>query len=195
LADKETGKVVIVSDSDPINGEFTGPLPINRWYVINVTRPGYIPKSLSFDLSYKEGQVSKEIEILLNPISNPSGENTLENIFFDFNSSVLKRESEIELRNLAKWLRENPSVRIELGGHTDTRGKAEDNLTLSTARAKAVYDFLIEKEKIEANRLTYKGYGETKPKVSDKEIEAMMGDNEKEAAHQKNRRTVYTLLP
>ncbi|MFZ9583137.1 MAG: OmpA family protein [Crocinitomicaceae bacterium] len=195
LADKETGKVVIVSDSDPINGEFTGPLPINRWYVINVTRPGYIPKSLSFDLSYKEGQVSKEIEILLNPISNPSGENTLENIFFDFNSSVLKRESEIELRNLAKWLRENPSVRIELGGHTDTRGKAEDNLTLSTARAKAVYDYLIEKEKIEANRLTFKGYGETKPKVSDKEIEAMMGDNEKEAAHQKNRRTVYTLLP
>ncbi|MFM7565454.1 MAG: OmpA family protein [Flavobacteriales bacterium] len=195
LADKETGKVVIVSDSDPVNGEFTGPLPINRWYVINVTRAGYIPKSLAFDLSYKEGQVNKEILIELYPISNPSIENTLENIFFDFNSSLLKPDSYTELKNLAKWLKENPSVRIELGGHTDTRGKAEDNLVLSTSRAKAVHDYLIEKEKIDAKRLTYKGYGETRPKVSDATIESLKSETEKEAAHQKNRRTVYTLIP
>ena len=77
---------------------------------------------------------------------------------------------------------------------TDTCGDANDNLKLSTERSKAVYDYLIQTEQIDATRLTYKGYGETLPIISDKDISNLAADNEKEKAHQKKRRTVYKIL-
>ncbi|MBK7667222.1 MAG: OmpA family protein [Sphingobacteriaceae bacterium] len=54
---------------------------------------------------------------------------------------------------------------MELGGHTDNSGKKEWNKTLSTNRAKSVYDYILTNGKIAAARLSFKGYAETKPKV------------------------------
>jgi outer membrane protein OmpA-like peptidoglycan-associated protein len=83
-------------------------------------------------------------------------------------------------------------LKIEIGGHTDSRGNAQENLTLSTERAKTVHDFLISKG-ILANRLSYKGYGSSSPIITDAAILGLSDANEKEKAHQKNRRTTYTL--
>jgi outer membrane protein OmpA-like peptidoglycan-associated protein len=80
-----------------------------------------------------------------------------------------------------------------LGGHTDSRGNSTDNLILSSERAKSVFDFLISNG-INANRLSYKGYGSTQTIISDVEIEKMNSEEEKEKAHQKNRRTVYKII-
>ncbi|NDF97775.1 MAG: OmpA family protein, partial [Chitinophagia bacterium] len=63
---------------------------------------------------------------------------------------------------LAGLLQENPTIKIEIGGHTDNVGKAVDNLTLSDQRAKAVVDYLLAK-KIDPARLSAKGYGITQP--------------------------------
>ncbi|WP_449440538.1 OmpA family protein [Pedobacter steynii] len=67
-----------------------------------------------------------------------------------------------ELNTLADLLRNNANIRIEIQGHTDNVGNVKDNEKLSMQRAKAVYDYLLE-NKIAADCLTYKGYGETKP--------------------------------
>lgn len=193
LKDISTGKVIIISDADPLTGTFSVPLPSNRQYVIDVSFPGYSPTSLGFDLTYTENKTSYHLDIPLNPIGSGK-ENILQNIYFDLNSAKLRKESFVELGNLAAFLRENPSLKIELGGHTDTRGEALDNLKLSSDRAKSVYDYLITTEGIQANRLSFKGYGETMPIVSDKEITTLSSEQEKEKAHQKNRRTVYKIL-
>ena len=85
--------------------------------------------------------------------------------FFDVNKWELKPESKTELDKLIAFLATNPALKIELSGHTDNTGDKKANLILSTNRAKSVYDHIIINGKIGAARLTYKGYGDTKPKV------------------------------
>ena len=86
----------------------------------------------------------------------------LDNIFFDFDRSTLKPESEKELTTILDLLTDYPFMRIEIEAHTDDQGTDDYNLRLSEARAKAVVDWLIAK-KMEPERLTWKGYGESKP--------------------------------
>lgn len=193
LKDIGTGEVVIVSKADPVNGTFTVPLPSDHQYVIEVTFEGYAMTSLGFDLTYNENQTTYHLDIPMNPLSSTS-ENILQNIYFDLNSANLRPESAIELSNLAVFLRNNPLVKIELGGHTDTRGVAEENLKLSSERAKSVYNHLIQKEGIDPARLSHKGYGENQPIITDADINLLKTDIEKEKAHQKNRRTVYKII-
>ena len=77
---------------------------------------------------------------------------------------------------------ENPDLKIEIGGHTDNTGTSEYNIKLSEARAKSVYDFLV-KYGIDIHRLSYKGYGETKPIV----------ENDSEENRAVNRRTEFRI--
>ena len=118
----------------------------------------------------------------------------LANVFFDLNKSTLRKESFVELNKLFEFLDENKLTKIEIGGHTDTRGNAKDNQILSENRARSVYEYILEKG-IDKSRLSYKGYGQTQPKISDSEIAKMASDKEKEAAHQTNRRTEYKIVP
>ena len=115
-------------------------------------------------------------------------------MFFDLNKSTLRKESYVELNKLVDFLVENKTTKIEIGGHTDTRGNAKDNQSLSENRAKSVYEYMIEKG-IDKTRLSYNGYGQTLPKVSDDQITKMNSEKEKEAAHQSNRRTEYKIIP
>jgi len=193
LKDIASGEVIIVSNADAINGTFTVPLPSNRQYVIEVTYDGYAMTSLGFDLTYNANQTSYHLDIPMNPL-NSGTENILKNIYFDLNSATLRKESNIELNNLANFLRTNPNIHIELGGHTDTRGNAEENLKLSTERAKAVYTYLIQVERIDVKRLTFIGFGEREPIIIDSEIAALSSETEREKAHQTNRRTVYKII-
>jgi outer membrane protein OmpA-like peptidoglycan-associated protein len=78
------------------------------------------------------------------------------------NSASLTEDSETELMKIARFLMENPGIKITISGHTDDQGTEEYNLSLSERRAKAVYDFLINRD-INPNALTFIGYGESKP--------------------------------
>lgn len=105
----------------------------------------------------------------------------------------MRPESFVELNKLRDFLKANPTIKIEIGGHTDTRGDAAENLKLSDARAKSVKDYLIQ-QGIEAARLSSKGFGESMPIYSDEAIAKMPAEKEKEKAHQENRRTEYKIV-
>lgn len=107
----------------------------------------------------------------------------LDNIFFDFDKATLKTESEAEIEKVVDLLTDYPHLRIEIEAHTDDQGSDPYNLKLSEDRAKAVVDALV-KEKIEVERLTSKGYGETKP----------LAPNTTEEGRAKNRRVEFRVV-
>lgn len=117
----------------------------------------------------------------------------LPDILYDLNKWDLKPEFQDSLMGLVKTLDDNPNIVIELGSHTDTRGSDKDNAILSQNRAQSVVDFLVSKG-IAGDRLVAKGYGESRPLVSDAEIKGLKTKEEQEAAHQKNRRTDFKIL-
>ena len=129
----------------------------------------------------------------LNPLAS-TAENILNNVFFDLGKATLRPESKVELLNLSSYLKMHPKLKIEIQGHTDSQGDAAKNLVLSDARSKAVYQFLIQ-EGIDPARLSFKGYGSSQPIVSDTAIAQLANPADIAAAHQKNRRTSYKILP
>lgn len=107
----------------------------------------------------------------------------LENIFFDFDKSELKAESEAELDRVIELLTDYPHMRIEISAHTDGEGSDDYNLKLSQARAQSAVNYLI-KKKVDAARLVAKGYGESKP----------IAPNTDDAGRAKNRRVEFEVL-
>lgn len=107
----------------------------------------------------------------------------LNNVEFDFNKATLRAESFEELDNVVKFLNDNPSVEIELAGHTDNIGDDNYNLKLSQERAESVKNYLVEKG-ISESRLIAKGYGESRPIAS----------NQTEQGRDQNRRVEFTIL-
>jgi outer membrane protein OmpA-like peptidoglycan-associated protein len=107
----------------------------------------------------------------------------LNNIFFDTDKYDLKDESKQELNKLLIFLKENRNIKIEISGHTDNIGDSKHNMILSENRAKSVCDYLISNS-IDKSRLTYKGYGDTRP----------INDNNTKQNRAKNRRTEFKVI-
>jgi outer membrane protein OmpA-like peptidoglycan-associated protein len=105
----------------------------------------------------------------------------LRNVFFATGSSELATASAAELDYLVRMLQQLSYLRIQINGHTDNVGGDAANQILSEARAKSVYNYLISKG-IAAERLKYKGFGETQP---------LNKANDTEAARAQNRRTEF----
>ena len=163
-------------------GNYFITLPVGKDYAFSVNRKGYLFFSDQYLLSGKSPDSTYQKDIALSPIlANASI--ILKNIFFDLNKAELKTESQAELDKLVQLLNENPTLKIEISGHTDNIGKPADNLLLSNNRAKAVVNYLINK-KIPATRLTAKGYGETKP----------VADNKTDEGRAQNRRTEVKVI-
>lgn len=108
----------------------------------------------------------------------------LRNIYYDFDKWDLKSESFAELDKVAQFMTDNPTVKIEMGGHTDKIGSNEYNIILSKRRAESCRKFLVNKG-IDASRLTSSGYGEEQPLVSN--------DDETDG-REINRRTEFKIL-
>lgn len=192
LIDLKSGKEVIYSEADPETGEFMVSLPVNRDYALNVSYPGYNFFSQNFNMTNPNDLEAIHMDVPMSPLT-AAKPTILKNVFFDLGKATLRPESGVELNKLVEFLLANPTIHIELGGHTDTRGDAVENMTLSTNRAKAVYDYIVNRG-ITAERLTYKGYGETVNINTDEMISKLATEKEKEAAHQENRRTEYKII-
>ena len=149
--------------SNPVTGEYKIVLPIGRIYSFLAEHEGFY--SIAENIDVKTLADYKEInkDLYLTPIEK--GQTIrLNNLFFEFNKSALKTESYAELDRLFTILKNNPEMKIEIGGHTDDVGSDEYNLNLSRERANAVITYLVGKGTT-ADRLTAKGYGESKPEV------------------------------
>ncbi|MBI3136136.1 MAG: OmpA family protein [Bacteroidetes bacterium] len=109
----------------------------------------------------------------------------LENIYYDFDKWAIRPDAAAELDKLVKLLKDNPTLYIEMGSHTDARGTDNYNLVLSDKRAKAAVDYLVSRG-IDPKRLTWKGYGETVP--VNECVNKVTCDEDK---HQQNRRTEF----
>jgi outer membrane protein OmpA-like peptidoglycan-associated protein/Tol biopolymer transport system component len=165
LIDLETQQSVTKAFSNSA-GEFLVTLTSNHNYLVNVSKPGFLFYSDNFSLKDKVADYTKpyQLQIPLQPIDT-GYTIELKNVFFDVNKWDLKPESKAELEKIISFLKTNATLKIEFGGHTDNSGDKAFNKTLSENRAKAVYDYIITKGAIVATRLSYKGYGDSKPKV------------------------------
>ncbi|MES1214592.1 MAG: OmpA family protein [Bacteroidota bacterium] len=178
LATKQTLSKVQTDE----HGNYLITLPVGKDYAFNVNRKGYLFYSDNFPLSKNASDSTYEKNIPLQPIE-ANAEIVLNNIFFDVNKFELKPESQVELEKVIQLLHDNPTVKIQISGHTDNVGKPAANLALSDSRAKAVVNYLISKG-ITSQRLSFKGFGETKP----------IADNKTEEGKAKNRRTELRII-
>jgi outer membrane protein OmpA-like peptidoglycan-associated protein/tetratricopeptide (TPR) repeat protein len=142
-------------------GNYLITLPVGKDYAFNVNRRGYLFFSDNFLLSQQSPDSIYEKNIPLQPIET-NATIVLKNIFFDVNKFDLKPESETGLDEVVRLMNDNPTLKIQINGHTDSVGKAADNLVLSDNRAKAVVSFLVSKN-INPARLSSKGFGATQP--------------------------------
>ncbi len=109
-------------------------------------------------------------------------------IYYEYNSSYLTPAAKLELDKLVTISKLNPHIIFALGAHTDTQGEEDYNLMLSEKRAKSALSYLVEKG-VQETQVNSEGYGESTPIIGAVEIEKMTSEEEKEAAHAKNRRT------
>lgn len=192
LIDNESNTLVASFNSDAKDGHYLVSIPGGKNYGIAVKKDGYLFHSENIDLPATSGYKEYEKDILLKKVE--VGEAiVLRNIFFDLDKATLRPASTAELERLLKLMTDNPTLKIEISGHTDSQGDNAYNKKLSENRAKAVVDYLIGKG-IPTSRLVFAGYGEEKLIVTDAEITKMKTKTEREEAHQQNRRTEFKIL-
>lgn len=182
IVDLTTKSEVVSASSDPVDGSFLLTMPGLHQYALSVTKEGYLFYSKNFEMTAASLDDPFLLEIPLEPIEVGSSI-TLRNVFFESAKWDLKEESTVELDKLVMLMKENPRMKVLLEGHTDDVGSDAANQKLSENRAKAVYDYLL-KNGVDAVRLQYKGYGESKP----------IADNTTEDGRAQNRRTVFTVM-
>ncbi|MCB9335001.1 MAG: PD40 domain-containing protein [Flavobacteriales bacterium] len=191
LIDVEDNVTLAKFESNESTGKYLVSLPSGKNYGLIVRADGYLFHSENFNIpetsAYQE--VEKNIDLKKVEIGSTI---VLKNIFYDYNKATLRDASKNELDRLVKLLNENPTIKIELSAHTDSRGGDKYNQDLSQRRAQSCVDYLI-KNGISADRLVSKGYGEEQLIISDAEIAKLKFEDEKEDAHQQNRRTEFKI--
>lgn len=113
-----------------------------------------------------------------------TGSIRLENVYFETNSAHLLPESETTLNEAGAVLEKFADLKIEVEGHTDTRGAASYNMKLSQARAESVRQYLLDHFHLRSENYTAKGYGETRPETKERNQEELL----------RNRRVVLRVL-
>ena len=173
------------------SGNFTTCLPEGCDYKINYSKPGYA--SATKNILVAAGAQNLDLDYVLSPSAasnSPANEAiragstiVLENIYYDFNKSAIRKGETRELEGLANLMSKYPSMKIDLIAHTDSRGTAEYNMDLSMRRAQSAKQFLVTRG-ISSNRVNAFGYGETQPRN-----ECVDGVKCDEKDYQYNRRT------
>ena len=171
------------------SGEFNAELPLNKLMLLKASLTKYFTSTaitLSSMNIFKDSIV--EENIYLNPIPAEDYDFTLKGIYYDVDKYNLRPEAQKVLDSLIIILKNNPTLVIEIGSHTDSRAAADYNIKLSQNRAQSCVDYLVQ-HSIAKDRLVPVGYGETKL-VND----CADGVNCTDEQHQENRRTTFRVL-
>jgi len=169
---------------DKVTGKYAIAVPVedNEDFIMTVRKPDYAFTSLYIKPDEEKFEKPVKADFEVKPIEVGKVVK-INDIYFAFNSSDLDKASLVVLDNFMEFLEENPKVRFAIQGHTDNVGNDDFNLTLSHTRAKSVYDYLLLMG-IDAVRMTYQGFGETKP----------VATNDTDAGRALNRRTEFVIL-
>lgn len=163
----------------------------NTSYSITVSKPGYLnAKGKETTVGLEESKIFAHLYELI-PIKEEGIK--LPEILYEFDKTTLTDQAKDSLDYLYDILVNNPQIVIELRANTDSRGSDKYNLKLSQGRAESVVKYLSSLG-IASERMVPKGYGETNLLISDAEINKMATEEEREAAHQLNRRTDFIVL-
>jgi OOP family OmpA-OmpF porin len=155
-----------------------------EWQEPNVKQPIVIRLSqpvIGVDVVSSRQANYRPVEVKANDMAKAltdAGKIDIYGIFFDTDKTALKPESKATLDEVAKLLKSDPSLRLEVAGHTDNAGGADHNMRLSAGRAAAVVQALVNAYGIDRTRLQPSGYGDTKPAAA----------NDSEQGRAKNRR-------
>ena len=177
-----TGVEVGFTNSNPETGEYQILLPAGANYGFLALKDKFIPLSENIDLTdvkeYKE--IERDLYLVPIEVGVPV---RLNNVFFDFDKSTLRKESFPELDRVVILMKENPKLKVEIAGHTDEKGTDEYNQRLSQRRTNSVVKYLADKG-VASARLVPKGYGEKQP----------IATNATDDGRQKNRRVEFVVL-
>ena len=192
IIDVEKNEVISQLKSNAVTGNFLISLPSGKNYGINVKKQGYL--FFSDNMNIPESAGYKEIikTVLLDKLRS-GAKIVLKNIFYDYDKATLRGSSVNELDRLYDLMVQNPTLKIELSAHTDSRGGEAYNLNLSQQREQSCLNYLMDKG-LQKQRLIAKGYGEQQLITLDEQINKMSIENEKEVAHQQNRRTEIKII-
>jgi outer membrane protein OmpA-like peptidoglycan-associated protein len=187
VTDNETEQVVGVYEANKKTGQFLFILTPGKNYNITYQAENHLFYSDNMEIPKESKYYEVDRTVKLDPIVVGS-KIVLNNIFFDFDKATLRPLSNVELKNLITLMRSNPNLKVEISGHTDSKGNNEYNRKLSEERALAVVNKLTENG-IPANRLKAKGYGEKDPSVSNTKVNG----SDDPAGRQLNRRVELTI--
>lgn len=180
-------------DFSNANGRVRFTMAPDSDYTIIASKGGYFSKSIPYTTRGK----TPDPTTLIQDVTNVSLDTTvildqlileksivLENIYYDLDKAEIRNDAAVELDKLVKILADNPSIRIELSSHTDSRSSDTYNQDLSQRRAQSAVDYMVSKG-IAADRLVAKGYGES---------QLIIKDAKTEEEHQVNRRTEFKVI-
>lgn len=197
VTDNMTGQTDSILTS--LTGDYFRPLPdkkINERgsYNFSISKKGYLNKTVTFNVAFdKEGRynVHELLDVQIEKVEvgqDLSKIVELKPIYFDLGKWSIRPDAAIELDKIVKVMNDNPNMIVELGSHTDSRGSAKSNQSLSQKRAKSSADY-IKSRITNPERITGVGYGESKlvNECSD-------GVNCSEEKHQENRRTEFIII-
>jgi outer membrane protein OmpA-like peptidoglycan-associated protein len=182
VIDLSTDQVLTTTASSDIDGTYRVRLPAKKSYMVNLRASGFLAdmKSVAIPETYTQEFYTLDVPLTKVKIGKKI---VLNNILFELGKAVLTTGSYGELDKLVDLLKDNPQMKIEISGHTDNTGSPVVNAKLSTDRAKAVVDYLVQKG-IDRGRLSYMGYGSDQP----------IADNATAAGKAKNRRVEFKIL-
>jgi OOP family OmpA-OmpF porin len=182
-----------ITQTNPATGEYEIRLPAGYQYGVRAEAKDHMSENQNLDLrSVKGDQVLDHQDFKLKPMEVetiaivPIEENakiTLNNIFFDFDSHVLRENSKPELNRIVSMMKERNNMQVEIAGHTDSNGPDAYNLKLSQRRAKSVNEYLVS-QGIQSSRIVVTFFGEDKP----------IADNKTKEGQRKNRRVEFKIV-
>ena len=151
-------------ENNSVTGKYQLFLEEGKKYDVSVVAKGHTFESEVIDLENVSKYKTVKKQIKLKPLKvNTSF--VLNNVFFDFDSASLTKESELELERVVELMNTNSTITVEISAHTDDKGSDEYNLKLSQLRAESVVRFISTKG-VNKDRMLAKGYGETTPAVT-----------------------------
>ena len=188
----ESGKIMNTVTSNE-NGEYIFEVECEKNYSLRGSKQDYEGDVQSFRTTAVNNE-EQNVDLFLKNLMALPCEIVINPIFFDFDKWNIRTDSKYDLENIVDVMRAYPDMKITIESHTDRRGTLKYNDKLSDRRANSTKDYIISRGIAAERIVSATGYGERRKLISDEEIDAMSTREEKEAAHQKNRRSHFRIV-